>query len=342
MMERWAGLARKWERMDLAKNLAQWRDRPPEQWIAQANRYLPPIVVGVLVLLIAFKAADLTWRLLASPTATDEVPPTVRLASTTDGQTLGTASYGALDGWEPFGSPPDESANPIPAEVVLDAPDTTLNLTLVGVAVAQRLPEPGTTVVVHEHGSAILMSGRGEQKTYRKGEAIENATSATLHSIFTDRILLDRGGGRLETLRFRENQSTPQTNSRVAARPQLTGIRQPESLSAAVSIADAASQAASLIGEHMQIAMHTENGQPIGFRLQPRGDGRVFSELGLEPGDILTQVNGIQLSDLRNAPAVMQALSETQQASVMIRRNGADQALVLNVGDIQRLAESLQ
>ena len=46
--------------MDLAKNLAQWRDQSPEQWIAVANRYLPPIVVGVLVLLIAFKAADLT------------------------------------------------------------------------------------------------------------------------------------------------------------------------------------------------------------------------------------------------------------------------------------------
>jgi general secretion pathway protein C len=342
-MARWAGLARKWEPMELAKNLAQWRDRSPEQWIAQANRYLPPIAVGVLVLLIAFKAADLTWRLLESPSAQDEVPPTVRLTMTTDNATAGPASYETLADWQPFGRAPDESAVEIPAEIVLDAPDTTLNLTLVGTTVAQTLPEPGTTVIIHEKGSAVLMTGRGEQKTYRKGETIENVGNATLHSIFTDRVLLDRGGGRLEALRYPEMAGASSAGSRVAAtRPQLTGIRQPESLGAAVSIADAASEAASLIGEHMQVAMHTENGQAIGFRVQPRGDGRVFAQLGLEPGDILTQVNGIPLSDARNAPQVLAVLGETQQASVMIRRNGSDQALTLNVGDIQRLAESLQ
>jgi len=329
--------------MDLAKNLAQLRDRSPEQWIAQANRYLPSIAVGALVLLIAFKAAGLTWRLLESPLAQDEVPPMVRIAMTTADPTAGSASYGTLDGWEPFGRAPDGSAVEIPAEVVLDAPETTLNLTLIGTTVAQTLPEPGTTVIIHEKGSAILMSGRGEQRTYRKGETIEDVGNAALHSIFLDRVLLDRGGGRLEALRYQDIAGASQASSRVAGvRPQLTGIRQPESLSAAVSIADAASEAASLIGEHMQVAMHTENGQAIGFRVQPRGDGRVFAQLGLEPGDVLTQVNGIRLNDVRNATQVLQALSETQQASVTIRRNGTDQALVLNVGEIQRLAESLQ
>jgi general secretion pathway protein C len=328
--------------MDLAKNLAHWRDQSPEQWIAQANRYLPPIVVGILVLLIAFKAADLTWRLLDSPTADEAVPAVVRTAATSQGRTADSGAYETLREWEPFGRPPDESAAPIPAEVVLDAPDTTLSLTLNGVAVAQRLPEPGTIVIIHEKGSAIISSGRGEQKTYRKGEAIDNAQNATLHSVFNDRVLIDRGGGRLETLRFPETTGVAQSNSRVAARPQLTGARPVESLSAAASIADAAGEAAALIGEHMQIAMHTENGQPVGFRLEPRGDGRVFAQLGLEPGDVLTEVNGIRLNDVRNTGRVLEALAETQQASVTIRRNQTDIAMVLDVGQIQRIAESLQ
>jgi general secretion pathway protein C len=320
--------------MDLAKNLAQWRDRSPEQWIALANRYLPPIVVGVLVLLIAFKAADLTWGLLDSPTVADEVPPAVRVALA-DRPAAGPGSFEALRGWEPFGKAPDEAAATIPAEVVLDAPETTLNLTLAGVVVAQQLPEPGTVVIIHEKGLAIISGGRGEQKTYRQGTAIENVANATLHSVFTDRVLL-------EMLRFEEAESAPQANSRVVARPQLARQQPVQNLNAAASLADAAGEAALRIGEHVQIAMHTENGQLIGVRVEPRGDGRVFAGLGLEPGDVLTEVNGIQLNDMRNGSRVLEALAETQQASVTIRRNGRDQALVLDVGQIQRLAESLQ
>ena len=53
--------------MDLAKNLAQWRDQSPEQWVAQANRFLPPVVMALLVLGIAYQLAGLTWRLTAAP-----------------------------------------------------------------------------------------------------------------------------------------------------------------------------------------------------------------------------------------------------------------------------------
>ena len=108
------------------------------------------------------------------------------------------------------------------------------------------------------------------------------------------------------------------------------------------ALAEAVGGAAALLGEHMQFAMHTENGEMVGFRVQPRGDGRVFAELGLEANDVLTEVNGMRLNDLRNTTQVLQALSEAQQANVRIRRNGFDQALVLNMDQIQRLAESLQ
>lgn len=328
--------------MDLAKNLAQWRDQPPEQWIAAANRYLPPVVVGVLVLLIAFKAADLTWRLLDTPDVSGDVPQAVHVPSQASRPATGPGSYAALREWEPFGKVPDESAAAIPAEVVLDAPDTALNLTLTALVVTQSLPEPGTMVIVHEKSTAIIASGRGEQKVYHKGDAIEGAPNATLHSVFTDRVLLDRGGGRLETLRWPEPDSAPQANSRIAARPQISTTRQPQSPSAAASLADAASEAAALIGQHMQFAAQMENGQQIGIRVEPRGDGTVFAQLGLEPGDVLTEVNGIQLNDVRNTTLVLKTLSENQQASVTIRRNGTDQAMVLDVGQIQRLSESLQ
>lgn len=325
--------------MDLAKNLAQWRDQPPEQWIALANRYLPPIIVAVLVLLLAIKAADLTWRLLDSQTEQDVVPVAVSASPASTG--AASTSYDALNDWAPFGEAPDESTAAISADLLLDAPDTTLNVKLHGTIQAQELPERGS-VVVPERGSAVISSGRGEQKVYHTSDSIEDVGSATLHSVFTDRVLLDRGGGRLETLRYPETSTAPQSNSRIVARPQVQTSPPPQDLNAAASIAEAATQAVAMLGEHMQIAMHMENGQMVGVRVQPQGDGQVFTQLGLEPGDILTEVNGLRLDSVTNTTQVIQALGQAAQASVTIRRNGADQAMVLNIGDIQRLAQSRQ
>jgi general secretion pathway protein C len=323
--------------MDLAKNLAQWRDQSPEQWIALGNRYLPPIVVALLVLLLAFKAADLTWRLLDSRAVQDVVPLAAEVQAAAGTQPAGV--YESLAAWEPFGRAPDESSEAISADLLLDAPDTTLNLTLHSAWEAQELPERGS-MVVPERGNAIISSGRGgAQHLYWTGEELEDVGSVRLHSVFKDRVLLDRGSGRLETLRFPETESTPQLNSRVAVRAD---IQLPQNLSSAASIQEAVGQAAEMLSQHMQIAMHTENGQMVGFRLEPLGDGQVFSQLGLEAGDILTDVNGQRLDNIRNTTQVIRALGESAQASVTIRRNGADMGMVLNIGDIQRLAESLQ
>jgi general secretion pathway protein C len=325
--------------MDLAKNLAQWRDQSPEQWMAQANRILPPIVVAVLILLIAFKAADLTWRLLDSPADQDIVPPPAQVAASAAGPA--ETGYDVLTAWTPFGRPPDENSEAIVADLLLDAPDTTLNLTLHGAWQAQELPERGS-VVVPEKGVAVISSGRGQQRVYWTGQNIEDVAAATLHSVFVDRVLLDRGGGRLETLRFPETDATPAQNSRLVARTPTMPTIQPDSLNAAAELADSVGQVAAVLGQHIQFAGQTENGRIIGFRVQPMGDGQVFSQLGLEPGDVLTEVNGLALANGLNIPQLMQALGESAQASVTVRRNGADQALILNIGDVQRLADSLQ
>lgn len=327
--------------MDLAKNLAQWRGQTPEQWIALANRYLPPVVIAVFVLLIAVKGADLTWRLLDSPSV-DTVP----LAPSASGQSTpsGTAgaNYDALQAWRPFGEPPS-GEEVIARAVIDDAPLTDLNVTLNGVVQAQELPESGEMIIIEDGGIAIITSGRGQQRVYRVGDPIEEVSNARLHSVFKDWVMLERSAGRIEKLAYPEVDAPPisQPNSRVLAR-QPTRNERPETLNSAAALADAVGEAAAVIGEHMTVAAQMENGEMIGFRIQPRGDGQVFSQLGLEPGDVLTQVNGLPLNDLRNTSEVIQALSETQQANVTIRRNGVDQAMVIDMGQIERLAESLQ
>ena len=68
-----------------------------------------------------------------------------------------------------------------------DAPQTRLNLTLVGL-VASSNPQTALAVITH----------RGKQNTYGLNEAIEG-TRATLQAVYPDRVII-RNSGRDETL----------------------------------------------------------------------------------------------------------------------------------------------
>jgi general secretion pathway protein C len=306
------------------------------------------VAVSILVILLAFQAAGLTWRLLDRPAVQDAVPPAVVIA--TDTPISGASgNFDSLRNWTPFGSAPEPVAGAIPAEVVLDGPLTNLQLRLTSTMQRQALPERGS-MVIPESGSAII-DNRGQQKVYRTGEAIQDTngtTLATLHSVFVDRVLLDRGGGQaLERLELpkadatAQNAGRPNPNARQAAIPPFRAP-QPLDNAATVAATEVASSAAAAFGQHIQLRLQLDGDQAIGFRVEPRGDSPVLSRLGLEPGDVLTQVNGVGLGDLRNVTAVLEALGQSPQANVTIRRNGIDQGMVIDIGQIQRLAESLQ
>jgi len=334
--------------MDLAQHLVQWRDWSPDEWIARANRLLPSIAVVALVVLIAFQAAPLTWQLLESPADQDLVSSVIPVAVSGDraGGPAASSLYAIVDK-HLMGEAPEADAG-IPAEAVLDAPDTTLNVTLHGILVHQPEPEPGTTFTP-DTGWATIAAPRGDQISYWNGDEIQDIPNGTasLYAVFTDYVLLDRGGGRYERLRimsYLDGQAAGggrQLNSRVTARRPATQPQQ-QSLSGAAQVAAAVGNVANVLGQHMTITMHEVDGRMIGFRLQPRNNSQVFEQLGLEPGDVLTEVNGIRLESVSNTAEVLRALSESPQANVTIRRNSVDQAIVMDVARIQQIAESLQ
>jgi len=189
--------------MDVAKRLADFRDQPPEQWLAPINRYLLPGVVAAFVIAIAYQLATLTWTLV--PGSVPAIAPATPQSG--GANPAADTDFGSLLDSHLFGEAAD---GPAPAPTaVLDAPETTLSLTLKGI-----LSREGDS-----NGGAIISTNRGEDRAYRVGQAIDGADGATLHSVYSDRVLLDRGG-RLETLRLPKELTTSTASLIAAPLPQ--------------------------------------------------------------------------------------------------------------------------
>lgn len=304
--------------MDVAKRLADWKDQPPEQWLMTLNRYLPPGVTALLVIALAYQLATLTWALV--PGSVPAAPPAAPRGDSAAAQPI---DFSVLIGSRLFG---EAAERPAPAAAaVIDAPDTTLSLTLKGILSDEGDP----------NGEAIISSNRGEDRNYRVGQTIDGADGAKLHSVYSDRVLLDRNG-QLETLRLPKELSA-------SANPGFTAMPpMPQAATANPSLRETIAENASRITDIVRVAPHVQEGQVVGFRVNPGRDRATFEALGLRAGDVVTDINGTVLNDPSQGLQVFQSLGETTQANVTILRDGVPQTVVIDTSQLQSLQENRQ
>lgn len=332
--------------MNLSQSLADLRHAPAEQWLRAANRTLPVVVAALLVLLLARELASLTWLVLSGPPSLsgdsdlNSGEGTVLAGVPGIEVTVPTArarDYSSLTGWRPFGEPPASEAV-APTQTVRDAPDTNLNLTLYG---THEVVDPDTGRARPELGTAMISSNRQDQKLYHVGNTIEGASGAKLHSVYVDHVLLDRGG-RFETLRLPREIAASAVP--LAALPNLPGQLpgQTAPRSNATSLREALSDNAAVLADVIRTTPQMEGGQMIGFRLAPGRNRDAFNAIGLQPGDVLTEVNGLVMNDPRAAMEVFSTLSEATVASVTIMRNGTPEVLTIDMSTIEAITENSQ
>lgn len=310
--------------MDLATRLLQWREHPPEQWARAANRYLPQVACALLVLALAYQLAQLTWALVPG-NPPDAPPPVVNAQTSTTGPAVS-----APGGIDVAGIVEDHlfgvaSREPVPvAADVLDAPDTSLSLQLKGTA---------SDPLDSQRGVAIIADGRGEEKTYTVSDAIDGGGGAQLHSIYSDRVILNRAG-RLETLRLPQELSSSGVTT-VARRP-APPAPPPQSLQSVLT------ENASRITDVIRVAPHIEQGQMVGFRINPGREREQFDALGLQPGDVVTDINGTAMTDPTRGLQVFESLGESTMANVTVVRNGVPEVLTIDTSQLDQLTEDRQ
>jgi general secretion pathway protein C len=222
-----------------------------------------------------------------------------------------------------FGEAPKEA--PVPVQTEVDAPDTTLSLKLTGVVADND----------GDGGQAIISSGRSQEKKYGLGQAIEGANGATLHAVYGDRVLLNRGG-QLETLRLPKD--APAGGGSVAGRAPPA----PPPAAEDTSLRNVISENASQLTNIMRMSPAVEGGQMVGFRINPGRDRETFEALGLMPGDVVTDINGMVLDDPSRGLQVFEALGESTMANVTVLRDGVPTVLVIDTSQLQNIAENRQ
>ncbi len=269
----------------------------------------PRLATWLLALALGVQAAMIVTDLAG----VDRAPPPALIAAASRARRA-PIDIAAITDTHLFGIAPAAAAG-----TGANAPQTSMPLVLTGVIAAN---DP-------RGGLAILGPSVTSTKVYAVGDNIPGG--ARLHAVLTDHVLLERNG-RLESL---------------ALPRQLTGSAPPPSLSAAPTEApiqrmqELVSRHPGLIGDIMRPEPVFAGGKQQGYRVYPGRDRQAFAQLGLEPGDLVTAIDGTPLDDPSQGALILHTLASSSEARVTILRNGRRQDLTLDLAAVEQEAESL-
>ena len=198
---------------------------------------------------------------------------------------------------------------------VENAPDTTLNLKLLGVLAGDK-----------DYGYAIISSGGNKIKHYALGDDVPGG--ATLHAVFSDRVILERDI-RMETLRLpRANAKafnkklTPKTKLTTSPQTPIASKNDFESLG---QFRQEIMKNPVRLTEFINAAPEqNDEGQFVGYKLTPSKNTDMFYQLGLEPGDVVTKINDVDLDAPNKGPQAMQSLATASEVTMVVNRAGTE------------------
>jgi general secretion pathway protein C len=287
------------------------------KWVETfAANQLPKWLMALLVLIVASQAADLTWRIIPVPESVLRAPPPVtstpvaQASDKSEGEDLGAVANLHLFGVA--------GAVKQVQKIEQKAPETQLNLTLHGVFVEE---DP-------EQGAAIIGTSGATQKYYKVGSTVMNGV--TLGGVFTDRVVLLRNG-QSEVLRFPKVPSTGST-SRIASLPVTSARPTPTPNNRSLSgYRETFQQEPLKIFEHVRFVPVRSREGLKGYRVLPQKNRELYNKLGIRPSDLVTAVNGVTLTNDREALKLIDTLKEASTIQVDVVRAGQPLSLTFSL-----------
>ena len=300
-----------------------WQDwqQWPQAWgqalsriFAQAgqNKALVISVNLLLILGVSYQLADLSWRLL--PRVEQATMPLPRAdVSVRQQQTpLNVAR------WHLFGK---EQTQPQQASKAVTIPETRLKLILRGVVSGSYDSLSG----------AIIADPSGKQSFYPLGADLPGG--AVLKEVHQRHIVLMRNGS-LETLRLPSDE-LPSIGDEDTGRLEpvdttfQSTVPQPPQMSL-LEYRDTLLHNPQQLADVVLARPYHRNGIS-GYQINPGRDAALFSQLGLQPNDVITSVNGINLDNPARGLNIIQTLADQTQVTIEVLRAGVPQTMTVDL-----------
>jgi len=267
---------------------------------------------ALLVVWIAAQLAGITWDFMAP--AEQTVPEVMETGAVPVQRNEEQALISQLPTWHLLGVVRQQAA-PVKTAAPMDAPDTRLKLVLRGALASDDA----------QHARAIIADPKGDEEQYAIGDNLPG--NAELSEIYPDRVILKRNG-RYETLRLPQDQNNIRSAINGIARfPQRTsrGITPAQRLEAITRKVRKNPQ--TLYEVVRPFPKRDDQGNLIGYTLQPGRDKELFDQLGLQPGDVAVQINEHRLDDPANGVTALQSIQNGEQVTMTVLRDGQEQVM---------------
>ncbi len=216
----------------------------------------------------------------------------------------------------------------------IDAPVTRLKLKLRGVYAATEADLAGA-----------MIEANNKQDVYRIGSKLPGATGLKLHKILADRVIMSRGD-KFETLliedfvagstsrsiiRTTNRNNIPEKVSPASADNKVIDRRQDKKLSSDLLKLRSKLTDPQSLGELVSISpAMSEQNEFQGFRLAPGKNRALFGRMGLRRNDVLTEINGINLSDPSSSFSLMEQISNAEEITMTINRGGRNMNILFS------------
>jgi general secretion pathway protein C len=277
------------------------------EWLSRLRGNGPNLVSLSLAALIAVELARIAMSLVSGPVKSPQ-PAIVR---TTPARPHPGVNVQKVVSAHLFGVAIADPSTQDPA----NAPLTSANLVLAGTIATQN----------PKRGVAIISDGGAPAKVFSVGD---NVNGASLHSVYLDHVILDRGGT-LETLLL--PRLLP--GGRASAR-KIGG--DPRTVAAVDNIRRMVQQDPGILDQVMRTVASYDSaaGKLRGFRAYPGRNRAIFNKLGLKPGDLVTAINGQTLDDPQHSQEVFNTIQSSDRVTVTIERGGQKQDISLNIAQV--------
>jgi general secretion pathway protein C len=285
-------------------------DTRNHEWLSRLQANGPKLASLVFAVLILAQVLQLGYSYFSKPLKS----PQPVLPAATPRPQRSAVNIQTVVSAHLFGVAAAEVSNQNPE----DAPQSSANLQLAGTIATQN----------PKHGVAIISEAGAPSKVYSVGERI---AGAALHSVYLDRVVLDRGGA-LETLLLPRQQPP---SGRAAAASRRSGV-DPRTAAAVDNIRRMVQQDPSILDQVMRTVASYDNaaGKLRGFRAYPGKNRAIFTKLGLKSGDLVTAINGTPLDDPQRSQDVFNTIQTSEHVTVTIERNGQKQDITLNIAQV--------